>query len=64
MVPALWNVNFCLIYTLKPELAANMPAYWASIPADVADAITKSPRGRVHFFDYASDFPEGTWYYR
>jgi hypothetical protein len=33
MGPALWIVNFALIYTLNPSLAAEMPAEWAPIPA-------------------------------
>ena len=32
MVPSIWIVNFALIYTLNPRLAAKMPAYWAPIP--------------------------------
>lgn len=59
--PALWNVNFCLIYTLNPKLAANMPARWAPIPAPVADAIASSEYGQVEFSEYASYF-EGSWY--
>jgi hypothetical protein len=66
MPPALWNVNFCLIYTLNPKLAANMPARWAPIPPPVADAIMMAtdangnPTGQVPFIDYASYF-EGSW---
>ena len=68
MVPALWLVNFCLIYTLNPDLAANMPARWAPIAAPVVDAIKMATdangikTGQVPFSDYASYFPEGTWY--
>jgi len=60
MVPPLWIVNFCLIYTLSPDLAANMPAKWAPIPQPVADAIAASEHGQVPFSDYASFFP-GLW---
>lgn len=65
--PALWNVNFCLIYTLNPKLAANMPARWAPIPAPVAEAIMTATdaggnlTGQVRFDDYRSYFP-GSWY--
>jgi hypothetical protein len=57
MVPALWMVNFTLIYTLNPALAADMPAYWAPIPATVATAILASPTGQVRYSKYESDFP-------
>ena len=57
MTPPLWEVNFCLIYMLNPKLAANMPAQWSPIPADVATALLNSPTGRVRFSDHASSFP-------
>ncbi|GAA1950063.1 hypothetical protein [Catenulispora subtropica] len=57
MAPALWLVNFCLIYTLNPALAAEMPARWAPIPSVVSDAILASPVGRVRYSDYASALP-------
>lgn len=39
MGPALWIVNFSLIYTLNPSLAAELPAKWAALPAAVVQAI-------------------------
>lgn len=62
MGPALWVVNFALIYTLKPSLAADMPAEWAPIPAAVVDAFnTKDAAGqltgRLSYSSVASDFP-------
>ena len=57
MGPALWIVNFALIYTLNPSLAARMPARWTPIPAKVALAIAESPSGQVPFSKYESDFP-------
>ena len=57
MTPPLWEVNFCLIYMLNPRLAANMPAQWNPIPAEVATALLNSQTGRVRFSDYASYFP-------
>lgn len=54
MAPALWIVNFTLIYTLNPALAADMPAYWAPIPATVARAILRSPTGQVRYSKYES----------
>jgi hypothetical protein len=56
MAPTIWLVNFALIYTLRPELAAHMPAYWSPIPAPVAAAIEESDDGRVPYSDYASFF--------
>ena len=57
MTPPLWEVNFCLIYMLNPKLAANMPAQWNPIPAEVASALLASQTGRVRFSDYAAYFP-------
>ena len=56
MAPSVWEANFCLIYVLNPELAANMPAYWAPIPKNVVKALEQSPNGQVHFRDYSSYF--------
>ena len=56
MAPTIWLVNFALIYSLSPELAAYMPAYWAPIPEAVAEAIKGSDDGRVLYSDYASFF--------
>jgi hypothetical protein len=56
MAPALWLTNFALIYTLNPELAVDMPAYWAPIPATVAEAILASPTGQVPYSEFASAF--------
>jgi hypothetical protein len=59
MAPALWIVNFALIYTLNPRLAAKMPAYWTPIPANVALAIAESPSGQVPYAEYRSSLPVG-----
>ncbi len=58
MAPPLWIVNFALIYTLNPSLAAKMPARWTPIPANVAQAIAASPTGQVPFSEYQSSFPD------
>jgi hypothetical protein len=58
MAPALWIVNFALIYVLNPKKAALMPARWAPIPADVVEAISASPTGQVPYSQYASSFPK------
>lgn len=57
MAPSIWIVNFALIYTLNPSLAAKMPARWTPIPANVAQAIAASPTGQVPFSEYMSSFP-------
>ncbi|HTD80263.1 MAG TPA: hypothetical protein VK898_21685, partial [Chloroflexota bacterium] len=57
MAPPLWIVNFALLYTLNPEMAAKMPAWWTPIPAKVALAIAESPTGQVRYSRYASAFP-------
>jgi hypothetical protein len=57
MAPPLWLVNFALIYTLNPGLAAKMPAHWTPIPANVALAIAESPTGQVPYSDYRSALP-------
>lgn len=54
MAPSIWEVNFCLIYVLNPDLAAKMPAYWAPIPKKVVKALERSPNGQVPFSDYSS----------
>lgn len=57
MGPPLWIVNFALIYTLNPKLAAKMPAYWTPIPAKVALAIAASPSGQIPYSEYRSSLP-------
>jgi hypothetical protein len=59
MAPALWLVNFILIYLLNPSLAAYMPAHWAPIPANVANAILPpNSSGQVLYSEYASYLPQ------
>ena len=60
MIPPLWIVNFCLIYTLNPELAALMPAYWTAIPEQVAADISNSSEGQVNYSYYQQYFPAQT----
>jgi hypothetical protein len=55
MGPALWIVNFALIYTLNPSLAAEMPAKWAPVPTGVVQAIHDGG-GRVPYSQVASHF--------
>jgi hypothetical protein len=56
MTPAIWLINFALIYVVNPAAATNMPAYWAPIPATVADAILASPTGQVPYSEFESAF--------
>lgn len=57
MAPSIWIVNFAAVYTLKPSLAAKMPARWTPIPDDVVQALEASPTGQVPFGEFASSFP-------
>lgn len=54
MAPSIWLTNFALLYVLNPDVAAAMPAYWAPIPSNVAEAIAASPNGQVPYCAYAS----------
>jgi hypothetical protein len=56
MAPSIWLTNFALLYTLDPKIAAKMPAYWEPIPENVVRALKKSPRGRVRFSRFESEF--------
>ena len=56
MAPSIWIVNFAAVYTLKPSLAAKMPAWWTPIPDDVVQALEASPTGQVPFGEFASSF--------
>jgi hypothetical protein len=55
MAPSIWLVNFALLYILNPTVAAEMPANWAPIPSNVANAILASPSGQVPYSEFASD---------
>lgn len=56
LAPSVWLANFLILYALNPVLAAEMPAYWAPIPSNVATAIANSATGQVPFADFASAF--------
>ena len=63
LTPALWGVNFDLIYLLtKPNgqsYGADMPAYFSFIPDQVADALKASPFG-IPYDDFIGYFPAST----
>lgn len=56
MAPSIWIVNFLLVYSLNPKLAANFPAKWEAIPAEVADALYASDTGQISYADYQQYF--------
>jgi hypothetical protein len=56
LAPSVWLANFLILYSLSPELAAEMPAFWAPIPSNVATAIANSSTGQVPFTEFASSF--------
>lgn len=45
LTPAVYLVNFLLLYIANPSEAANMPAYMASLPAPVYDCLEANPHG-------------------
>ena len=53
IAPSIYIVNFALIYTLNPKVAAKMPARWTPIPQEIVDAIAASPTGQVPYTQYA-----------
>ena len=54
MAPSIYIVNFALIYTLNPKIAAKMPKRWLPIPPEIASAIAASPTGQVPYSQYAA----------
>lgn len=56
MAPSIWIVNFLLVYSLNPRLAAKMPAWWEAIPAEVAEALYASETGQVAYADFQQYF--------
>lgn len=43
--PAVYLVNFLLLYIANPSEAANMPAYRAAIPSELYDCLQENPEG-------------------
>lgn len=56
VAPAMWNLNYLLVYALDPEAARYFPAYWESIPEEVVSAIQESPNGQVAYADFMDFF--------
>lgn len=53
--PAIYLVNFLLLYIVNPRAAANMPAYKAPIPKAVAHCLEQNPTG-CRYADFARFF--------
>lgn len=56
VAPAMWILNFVLVYMLSPEAARFMPAYWAAIPEDVVTALEESENGQVPYSEFMQHF--------
>jgi len=56
--PAVYLVNFFIMYISSPNDAANMPAYRAPIPADLSGCLNTYPNSPelCHYSDYALFF--------
>jgi len=57
VTPAIYLVNFLLLYVANPDLAAYMPAYKAAIPQPVVDCLEQNPTG-CPYADYRRYFDE------
>jgi hypothetical protein len=55
VTPAIYLVNFLLLYMANPEIAAYMPAYKAAIPQPVVDCLEQNPTG-CPYADYHQYF--------
>lgn len=55
ITPAVYLVNFLLMYWSNPGNAANMPAYRAAIPPQLAACLRDNPDG-CRFADYQQYF--------
>jgi len=55
--PAIYLVNFLLLYFSSPDVAADMPAYRAPLPQEVYACLVENPHG-CHYPDMAPYFAE------
>ena len=55
LTPAIYLVNFLLLYMANPDIAAYMPAYKAPIPEPVVDCLEQNPTG-CPYADYRQYF--------
>jgi hypothetical protein len=60
VTPAVYLINFMLMYIASPNQAANMPAYRAPIPSDLADCLDQNPLNpeKCTYFEYANTFAD------
>ena len=56
MCPAIWIVNFYLLYILNPSLAALMPGWWEPIPQPVVDILLQNTTGTVKYSEVKQYF--------
>lgn len=57
VTPAIYLVNFMLMYMASPSAAASMPAYRTPIPLELSDCLDENPGG-CSYFEYAKYFNE------
>src|SRR5438034_6043493 len=57
VTPAIYLVNFMILYMANPDLAAYMPAYKAPIPQPLVDCLEQNPMG-CPWADYRQYFDE------
>jgi len=57
LTPAVYFVNFLLLYISNPNEAAKMPAYRAPIPMPLSDCLEKNPEG-CPYSAYAPSFDD------
>jgi hypothetical protein len=53
--PAVYLVNFLLLYIANPDEAANMPAYRAAVPQELYDCLQLNPEG-CNYDDFEKTF--------
>jgi len=58
VTPAVYLINFLLMYIANPNRAADMPAYRVPIPSDLADCLASNPLNpdECTYFEYANTF--------
>jgi hypothetical protein len=61
LTPAIYLVNFLLLYMANPDIAAYMPAYKAPIPQPVVDCLEQNPTG-CPYADYRQYFENPPWW--
>tara|TARA_R110001599_G_scaffold353826_1_gene599269 strand:- start:41193 stop:42101 length:909 start_codon:yes stop_codon:yes gene_type:complete len=57
VTPAVYLVNFMLMYIASPDTAAKMPAFRAPVPVSLADCLHQNPQG-CPYSDFATSFDD------